>query len=262
MALKAMVESLEGLPEAVAKEYKKVTDDTGTRYILDTEGVEDVAGLKSALGKERKNRATLEKAVKKLGLKPDDEPALNALVESLGDDTLEEALAKAKASAATADEGSKAVAALKKVQKLVDEREEALKAANAFIDRLVRENAIKDVLAMEEHEGNVVLLMPHLLTQTMTVEEDGANGKEFVAKVVDPKSKEVRMKGAKEMTLVELVVEMKAKPEFTDAFTGTGASGSGAISQRRVDPAGGGSGNRKPGDAVAAKKQSGSYNAV
>lgn len=262
MALKARLETLDGLPEAIAKEYKEVKEGDTVHYMLDAEGIEDVSGLKSALGKERASRTKLEKVAKKLGIKVEDETAVNALLESLGDDTLEEALAKAKAAAASADDGTKAVAQAKKLQSQLTEAIAERDSLNSAVDRMVRESAIRT--AVDEVEGNVVLVMPHLLPQTKVVKEDGADGEEFVARVIDTKTKEVRMKGGKEMTLAELVEEVASKPEFADAFPGTGASGSGATSQRKRDTAGGGSGSRatpQP-DAVTAKKASGTYNAV
>ena len=53
MPLKAILDSLEGVPEALHEHYTK-TDDG--KFRLDAEGVEDVTGLKSALDKERQER--------------------------------------------------------------------------------------------------------------------------------------------------------------------------------------------------------------
>lgn len=254
MALKAQLdkeEDFNSLPEAVQSEYKKVEDDAGVRWLLDTEGVEDVTGLKSALDKERKTRRDTEKLLRKLGLKAD-EKSVTEFVTKLGDQSLEEVIEAATAAKATATEADTAVKEAKTLKKQLGELTETTTTQSLFIDKLVRENALREVLAKEEHGGNAVLLMPHLLKHTKVMEEDGTDGKEYVAKVIDPKTKEIRMKGAKEMTLDDLVVEMKAIPELADAFPGTGASGSGATHSR--NPAGGGS-RVRAADTPATKRQ-------
>jgi ribosomal protein L12E/L44/L45/RPP1/RPP2 len=261
MALKAKLDTLDGLPDAVAAEYKEVVEGDKKHYVLDAEGIEDVSGLKSALSKERGARSEYEKLLKKVGLKTD-KASLDAFVASLGEDTLEEALDKARKAQPDVD------AAVKNAKKLEREKGELTSVVNtqsAFIDQLVRENALKDVLADKEIEGNTVLLMPHLLKETKTVLDEDAGGDTPVYKavVIDAKTKEVRTKGGKEVTLKDLVLEYKSKPGFEDAFGGTGASGSGA--RPSANPAGGGSGSRKSqNDAVAAKRsQAGSsYNIV
>lgn len=255
MALKAQLdkeEDFNALPEAVRSEYKKVEDDEGVRWLLDAEGVEDVTGLKSALEKERTTRRTTEKFLRKLGLKAD-EKAVTDFMAKLGDQTLEEVIEAATAAKATQTEADAAVGESKKLKKQVGDLTELTTSQSTFIDRLVRENALREVLAKDEHGGNAVLLMPHLLRHTKVVEEDGDEGKEYVAKVIDPKTKEIRMKGAKEMTLDDLVIEVKADPNFADAFPGTGASGSGANPSR--NPAGGGTGGRKTTDTPQTKRR-------
>jgi hypothetical protein len=64
MALKATLDTLDGLPEAFHEHYKK--DEATGKYRLDAEGVEDVTGLKSALEKERNERKTAATKYKEL----------------------------------------------------------------------------------------------------------------------------------------------------------------------------------------------------
>jgi hypothetical protein len=54
MALQAYLDSIDDLPSDV-KEHYKSSEAEGGGYVLDTKGVEDVSGLKSALEKERKS---------------------------------------------------------------------------------------------------------------------------------------------------------------------------------------------------------------
>lgn len=259
MALKARLETeqdLNALPEAVRKEYKKVEEGDTAYFVLDAEGVEDVTGLKSALNKERGGRTKMEKLAKRLGLRTTDDPeaANKELLEKLGDSTLEDLIEASTKAGATKTEADEAVKNAKKLARDLGTAQETVTTQSVFIDRLVRENALKDILAKPEHEGNWLFLGSHLMKQVKVVEEDGAEGKEYVAKVIDPKTKEVRTKkgSTTEMTLDDLVVEVKAIPEFADAFKGTGASGSGA--RPSTNPAGGGS-RKRTTDTPQTKRQ-------
>lgn len=62
MALKAIVDSLDAIPEAHQALYVKMDDG---RFKLDAEGVEDVSGLKSALEKEREDRRKARQELEK-----------------------------------------------------------------------------------------------------------------------------------------------------------------------------------------------------
>ena len=62
MALKAIVESLDSIPEAHRSFY--IADGAG-KFKLDAEGIEDVSGLKSALEKERIERRDAKAALEK-----------------------------------------------------------------------------------------------------------------------------------------------------------------------------------------------------
>lgn len=61
MALKLVVDSLDGIPEALHGEYEQ----DGDKFRLKVDGIEDTSGLKSALEKERKAARELEKRVKR-----------------------------------------------------------------------------------------------------------------------------------------------------------------------------------------------------
>src|ERR1051326_2181034 len=63
MALKAILDSLDSVPEGLREHYKKHDDG---KYRLDAEGVEDVGGLKSALEKERTESKTTAQKLKEL----------------------------------------------------------------------------------------------------------------------------------------------------------------------------------------------------
>jgi len=63
MALKAILDSLDSVPEGLKEHYKKGDDG---KFRLDAEGVEDVTGLKSALEKERNERKTTAQTLSQL----------------------------------------------------------------------------------------------------------------------------------------------------------------------------------------------------
>jgi hypothetical protein len=63
MALKASIDSLDGVPEALHEHYTQSEDG---KYRLNAEGIEDVSGLKSALAKEREERKRAKEALDKL----------------------------------------------------------------------------------------------------------------------------------------------------------------------------------------------------
>lgn len=60
MALKSTLESVEGLPEPIVKEYKLIEVDGKKVYQLDVEGMEDTGALKRAKDHEKKARQEAE----------------------------------------------------------------------------------------------------------------------------------------------------------------------------------------------------------
>lgn len=83
MALKLIVDTLEGIPEAQQALYTKTTDG---KFRLDVDGVEDVSGVKSALQKEREARSALEKKLKDYdGVDLEELRKLQTMVESSED---------------------------------------------------------------------------------------------------------------------------------------------------------------------------------
>jgi hypothetical protein len=242
MALKARLDTLDGLPDAIKSEYKEVKEGEETYYMLDAEGVEDVSGLKSALQKERKSRGAAEKALKKMGLKADEE-SVDALMEKLGDRTLDEVLEELAGKAG--DVSAEVTRATKKLERQLGEKDgEVAKLTQALESTVVRAQATEAIIA---EEGSPKILMPHIRRFLKPVAEETADGEtEYVLQVVDAKG-EPRTKGGKDMTVKDLVLEFKADPEFAVAFAGSGASGSGA--------SGTGGGKARPSTGSANTKQ-------
>lgn len=220
MALKAILDSIDQAPEAFRSEY---TEKDG-KFLLSVEAVggyalEDVSGLKSALGKERTTREGLEKQVVKFkDLDPD--KALAALTE------LEELKKLDPASEADKIANTKFEAAK---SQLLDKHQGEIKGLsdrNGFlsgtIDGLVREQ--RATAAIANAKGSVDLLLPHVLKNTRTVEKDG----KFAVEVIDAAGN-IRIADGQgnAMTIDDLVAEMRKTETYARAFDGDGHTGSG-----------------------------------
>lgn len=221
MALKAVVEKLEEIAEPVRPLYQEKDG----KFFLDVEPVngyalEDVAGLKSSLGKERTRANALAKDFERYkDLDPDKaRDALQKLAELGNIDPLKEAdkIVDQRVKAATGQ-------LVEKHQKELDtERKERLSLESAFQEVLIDRAA---TAALAEAKGSVELLLPHVQRHTRVRKtEDGRR----IVEVID-KDGNVRIANAKgdPMTITDLVQEMRKSEAFGRAFEGTGNSGSG-----------------------------------
>ena len=226
MALKAVIDSIDDLDEGQQSLYREITDDGDLKgkFILDVEpahglNLENVDGLKSALGKERTAREKLERDVVKFkDIDPDKARDALAKLEELSEIDPEK---EADKIANTKFEAAKKQLVEKHGQAL-EEREDRIKALSGQIDNLIREQRATTALAAEK--GSVDLLLPHVLNMTRTVERDG----KWDVEVVD-RDGNVRIDGnGKNMTIEGLVAEMKQPGSaFERAFDASGQSGSG-----------------------------------
>lgn len=238
MALKAIIDNLEGVAEGLRDNYRAGTKEEGleSKFVLQVDGadgwaLENVSGLKTALGRERTRADNAEKKVAKFGdLDPDTvKTSLDRLTELESLDPKKEAdrLAQAKIDAAT--------------KQLVEKHNQEMQAIagregklRSTVETLMIDNvAIK---ALEGHKGNVDLLLPHVKSQVRLKE-----GEDGVVEVIDREGN-VRIGDAqgKPMTVDQLVAEMSKSDKFAQGFSGNNHSGSGT-------PGGGGNGgDRKP----------------
>ncbi|WP_029581949.1 hypothetical protein [Bradyrhizobium sp. URHD0069] len=220
MALKAIVETIESVPEAARGFYKE----NEGKFILEVEpvdgfGLEDVSGLKNTLGKEMTLRKRLEKDVLKFkDIDPDKARDALARLEELGnidptkeaDKIVSERLEAAK-------------------RQLLEKHGEEIKTRDGRIGQLTKtvEGLLIDqsaTAALAESKGSVELLLPHVQKHTRVREDNGR----FVVEVVD-KDGNARIGNAKgdPMTIADLVQEMRQSDAFGRAFEGSGQSGSG-----------------------------------
>lgn len=254
MALKAIIDKLDGVAEGLREIYRTGTKEEGLegKFVLQVEGadgwaLENVSGLKTALGRERTRAESAEKKVAKFGeLDPDTVKAsLDRLTELESLDPKKEAdrLAQAKIDAAT--------------KQLIEKHNQEMQTATGRLAKLGKtvETLMVDnvaIKALEGHKGNVDLLLPHVKSQVRL--KDGEDG---VVEVVDREGN-VRIGDAqgKPMTVDQLVEEMSKSEKFAQGFAGSGHSGSGAAPNAGGDrkTAGNFGGNRNERAAAIAAK--------
>jgi hypothetical protein len=222
MALKLIVDKLDDIPEALRGEY---TEKDG-KFHLGVDGLEDTGGLKTALQKERADRAAYEKQVKAwqgLGKSPDE---IKELLE-----------AQARADE---DKATKAGEWDKLKAQMNEKHDAALRSKDETISAMrMRLNAelvdAKAVAAIAAAKGVPELLLPHV-QRHVKVDAD------FNVQVVDDKG-DPRVNGKGEpLTIADLVAEMRGSEVFGRAFEGSGQSGSG---KQPGNGAGGAGVNRK-----------------
>jgi len=250
MPLEATVSSLEGLSEEVSQLYSEKEGGGFQLALLSNyvskEDVEDTGGLKSALTKERDN-------VRELTRKN------QAISEKFAGFDVEEfnEMKKHQQDAEEAESEKKG-----EWDKLRDQmrtqQNEALGKKDTEIVRLKKEleRHLIDAQAtgaINEEDGNVMLLLPHVKSLVKLVEEDGA----YKPQVVDASGSPRVDADGNPLSIKALVSEMRTQDGFAGAFKGTGAAGGG------TPPADGGEGNSAangggtpPGNSVEGKPRS------
>jgi len=234
MALKTVLESLEGLDKSLADLYTK--QDNG-KYILQVDGISDhpeLSGLVSTMKKERDARKANEKQLKEMQAKYKDVD-LNEFGDLSG-------LTKTEAQKMQEElETYRAAQEQQKKQKLKNEEQwekleqelkeqsqkelqtveqkyqsqmEQLQQKISEIDQTKeQEKYLKKqevVSSIAKAKGNLTILEPHIAPHVQVMEENG----EFVNRVVDT-SGNVRLNNKGEaMTIDDLVTEIAQKPEF------------------------------------------------
>ncbi len=218
MALPAMVDSIEGLNEAVAKEYKK--NETTGKYVLDVTPIgsfelSDTAGLKSALSKERTAAAELR--------------ALNKAFENLDPAAARDAIAKVE-EMKTWTPSDKVAAQLEATKQDLLKGHIAEKSQlTGKVEKLtgaLRKNLVTASLtqAIAEAKGKHKLLLP-VAERFVRIREDG---EEFKVEVVGEDGN-VRVNGTgASMSIPEYIAELKSSDDYAPAFESSGASGTGA----------------------------------
>lgn len=257
MALKAIVtkEEFEALTEQEQAHFSE-TDGLYALQVTETQGLQlmNPSKLKDALSKERKNAKAHEKRAKEFesqfeevvqkfeGIE-DPKAAREAMqkVTELKDWDPEKKLAEGKAQYEntlskkyktqyeefTAEHGKKLSAAEKRAEAMEK------KLRQALIETHARD-------ALEKAKGSSKLLLPHILKQTrMAQKDDGDYGVEVIDNTGEARLSPNPAKMSN-MTVEELIEEMKNDNEFARAFDGSNASGGGATGADGQPPSSGG----------------------
>jgi vacuolar-type H+-ATPase subunit I/STV1 len=211
-------------PDELTDELKPLYKEDNGKYILNVEPVEgyaleDITGLKNTLSSERKKREELE--TKYYDLKDiDPKAALEALqkieeMESYDPEKDADKIAGVKVEALKKQ-------LVEKHTKELTEKEEKLGKLSSKLESLLIDSAAAQ--ALSEAKGSVALLLPHIKSQTRVREVEG----DYVVEILD-KDGNVRIgnKDGDNMTIGELIEEMKASDVYARAFEGANQSGSG-----------------------------------
>ena len=226
--LSPSVASLDELPESIRDAYEERDGRFYFTRDIEVEDLPSVAGLRSALDKEK--RAARERGERLRlfdGFDPD-------TFDGLSGAEVKELIAKRNTPKSGQDEED--TAALRQQfdrtrQQLVEnhtkelaKREQATKSAESFIEKLLKTNASS--MAITELKGNVRALMPHVSSATRVVRDEGG---EFSVEVIDERGNVRHSKKTGEpMTVAEFVSEMREQDDFKALFAGTGVGGAGS----------------------------------
>ena len=219
MALPAVLSSLNGLKEDVAKLYKQ----DGSIYILDVEPadgfeLQKISALKETLSKERKRAGEFEDKLKAFGdITPEAaKQALEALKELDGkplDKAVEERI-KIREQQLTEKHSKETKVKDEKLSTVTKQLEHNMLTAAA-------------ISALAAKTKNVDLLLPHVLRQMRLREVDGKYITEIIG--LDGQARITsRSNSSEAMQLSELLEEMVKSSTYAPAFDGAGGSGSGA----------------------------------
>lgn len=243
MTLPALVPTLDGLHQEIAKEYVPGTGANEGKFVLDVSAVEGVdlqlvavGGLKSALSSEREAlkqaKAELKNSGKSLTIGDDifDIDKVSSLIQELevlknsgGDpegklSALQDALKK--------QYEEKEAQIISKHSGINSANEELISKLRGTINTTTLENEASKVIS--DLKGNSMLLMPHIEKAVKGRElEDGRIIFEVINKDgsvrISPKAD-----SQENMSVAEYVQEMRDSKTFAAAFEGSGASGSGS----------------------------------
>jgi len=219
--LEATLTNLDGLEESLHDNYTKLDDGSYrlkilSNYTSNTE-IEDVSGLKSALGKERDNNKAASRELRELR-------------EKYGDIEPEEfaRLVQAEEDAKNADlekKGQWETLAAQQNEKQQKELDKHIKREEKLMGALREKTVDAEVnSALNKLKGNSELLLPHVKKHVIMVEDD--NGR-FSNQVIDDAGNPRVNGDGKFITVDELVSEMRDQPTFAKAFDADVKSGGG-----------------------------------
>lgn len=203
MALKSILESVEGLPADVAKEYKR--DEATGKYVLDVDGIDNhpgVGSLRNALNNAKTERQQAKEAA----------AAATTQLEQLNnqlDDMRRGAIPKGDVEALEASWRTK-------LEKLTNDATERTGKLTSQLDKALRQSTATQLAA--DLFVNPVLGLPHVLPRLTMVEENG----EMAVRVVGTDGK------PSAATLDDFKAELLQSKDLAPILKGTQAHGGGA----------------------------------
>ncbi|MBW7990034.1 MAG: hypothetical protein FVQ84_08475 [Planctomycetes bacterium] len=236
MALPALLETLDGQPDAIREHYVEKNG----RFILGITSAggytleKDINNLRSAYGKEKDKRKTVEDTLKAFeGLDPTQIGDLKTLVEERKNWTPEEKVQE--------QINTKVQQIKDKLTGEIGDKDVSIKKLTGQITKLIMDNQATAALTKHKARNGGKSLLANI-REMIRVENDDNGNLQVV--VIDSKSGGARMsqkQGSMDnMGLEELVEIMKDSDDYSFAFESSGASGGGA-------KGGGGGGNPPPG---------------
>lgn len=253
MALKAIIESVEGLDEAVKGLYREIKDEKHPahgKFMLDVEPVagvslEDVSGLKNALSQERSLREKAEKASKAFeGLDPKAAREAMQRIEELGE------IDPAKEADRIVEERVKTVRA--KLEDTFGKEREKLQSELNSLREEANRNAILRARDTAYQEHGVLMDRAQPLNwgiERYTRVKVSDDGKRHVYVVDDDGNPRVNARGDN-MSLSDFVAEMKGSETFQHVFRGPDGSGAGSPGGHK----GGGAASKRTSELTKAEK--------
>ena len=217
MALKALLDSLDGLPEAIAAHYTKTQDGKFVLGVEESAGyaLENVAGLKKALIDEREAHKQAAKALK----------AFEGIEDAAAArDALEKLKAGSLKGSAELDEYRKQLEA--KVAKDLAAATGKVTAYEKQLQELRFGTEARD--AISKAKGKANLLLP--IIERRVRWDAGTDGKLTMLLVGDDGKPMISPKAGSSdpMTIADFVATLKTQPDYAPAFEATAPAGSGS----------------------------------
>lgn len=232
------VAAIDEVPEEFRACYEQGED--GSAALIETlaKRGSDTANLRKALEAERKANRQKDadlRAYSSLGRKPDE---LKTLIEGFTSiaETPEALRELMDSHAKNAPDVAKAVAQVKEqaekeskkvadaLRAQIEERDKRLSSTRTVLEREMVGTALTQEIVRQK--GSHRMLLPLLSRFVKVVEVDGQIERQVVDDAGDPR---INVRG-EPMSIAELVSEIKADPEFANAFEGDGRGGSGSQS--------------------------------
>lgn len=217
MPIPYKIESIEGLPEPLAKEYKQIDEGGKQVFVLDLEGVhiseEPVDALKRAKDYEKKARQDAEKKAKDL------EAARISLQEQIDE--------MRRGNIPKGDVDALEASWKKKLEEKSNEFSNQLSARDRTLQNLLVDSVASRIAG--EISISPDLIIPHIKERLTTELVDG----QFVTRVLD------REKKPSALSIEELQKDISQDKKFAPIIKGSKASG-GSASGGSIKPAGSG----------------------